>query len=68
MEQKRITLLMVRGKSKLEFANKLQDGWTGGIKNERDSAISYIKSSSIFYNKFKLNIYLQNINYKIFLL
>jgi hypothetical protein len=47
MEQKRITLLMVRGKSKLEFANKLEDGWTGGIKNERDSAISYIKSSSI---------------------
>jgi hypothetical protein len=47
MEQKRITLLKVRGKSKLEFANKLQDGWAGGMKNERESVISFIKSSSI---------------------
>lgn len=38
---------MIRGKSKLEFATKVRDGWAGGMKNERDPEISYIKSSSI---------------------
>jgi hypothetical protein len=38
---------MVMGNSKLEFATKLRDGWAGGMKNERESVISFIKSSSI---------------------
>jgi hypothetical protein len=38
---------MVRGKSKQEFAFKLVFGCVGGMKNEGDSAKSYIKSSSV---------------------